>query len=143
MDWVEAGDSTKVAETLAKGTYAGTSGESKRMEAMQIVVVPKEQSKIEETKKEEKALEQVQSQAEEQKQVEEQKQAIEAQKALEQAVEQKKEEVGNKTENPSTGHTHVFSDWTVTTKPTCVSTGVKTRKCISCEYTETQESFAG
>ncbi len=150
LDWVEAGSSTKEAETLKVGTYAGTSGESKRMEAMQIVVIPKEKSKVEETKKEEQALEQAQAQAEVQKQIEERKQAVEAEKALkqaveqkQQAVEQKKQEVAeNKTEvqqqPQTTTHNHEFTEWVITKQPTCVSTGTKIRKCITCDYEETQ-----
>ena len=142
LDWVEAGSSIKEAETLKEGTYAGTSGESKRMEAMQIVVIPKEQSKVEETKKEEQALEQAQAQAEIQKQVEERKQEVEAEKALAQAVEQKKEQVEAKTEEPkapSNVHSHTFTDWVTTVKPTCVSTGTQTRQCIDCKYIETKQ----
>lgn len=141
LDWVEAGNSIKEAETLKAGTYAGTSGESKRMEAMQISIIPKEQSKTEEAKKEEQVLEQVQVQAEVQKQAEAQKQEEQAKQALAQAVEQKKEEA-KKEENKNQQnnvHVHTFSDWVTTVKPTCVSTGTQTRQCIDCKYTETKQ----
>ncbi len=39
LDWVTAGTSTNTA-TTAKGSYAGTVGQSKRMEALEIVVIP-------------------------------------------------------------------------------------------------------
>ncbi len=85
MDWVTANDNMSEAETLKDGTFSGTQGESKRMEALQIVVVPTTTTNTPQVAQPESTI----PQNDNSKELEEQKVQEEASRELE---EQKKQE---------------------------------------------------
>lgn len=45
---------------------------------------------------------------------------------------------GNNNNNGNSNHTHSFGEWKTTVEPTCSSTGIETRYCEKCDYSETQ-----
>ena len=93
MDWVVAGDSTNGAVT-----FAGTTGKSKRMEALQIVVVPKPVSTPQEAEPEVMAPEIVAPEKDNSQELEEQKQKLEEEnkKKLEEEAKKQLEEQARK-----------------------------------------------
>ncbi len=156
LDWVIAEDSINDA-TTKKGTYAGTSGESKRIEALEVVVIPKtEAEKVEEKQKvteQAESMEELKAKQEEAKKKLEEEAKKEAEEAKKQEEQKQEETKGQETQNQSNPqvqkpqipeseqvnqHVHDFTDWEVVTEPACNHSGQKIRRCTSCGKVESK-----
>ncbi len=151
MNWVIAGDSIDTA-TFAKNTYAGTQGESKRIEALEIVLVKKPESnlltdkssnaEVENKAEAQPNLTEVQTQNETQQKPTEVQTPTETQSnfAQQQTQAEPQPEVAENNSGVET-HTHTFTQWETITEPTCNHYGVQSRKCSTCGATEEKNLY--
>lgn len=138
LEWITAGSSTNNM-TPVKGNFAGTQGESKRMEALEIIIVPVNKEKVEEQPKADVTQKQ-NSNVEEQpntsvtqnenSKVENQVPQTEIQPEPDPQI-QLKEQVDK-------NHVHNFTDWKVEVPATCVVQGLETRTCTECGAVESK-----
>ena len=138
LEWITAGNSTNNM-TPVKGNFAGTQGESKRMEALEIIIVPVNKEKVEEQPKADVTQKQ-NSNVEEQpntsvtqnenSKVENQVPQTEIQPESKPQIQLKKQVAKD--------HVHNFTDWKVEVQVTCVTQGLETRTCTECGAVESK-----